>query len=106
MIRRPPRSTLFPYTTPFRSKTGLAAGKWEGSLERLRKDGRRFPARVVVTLRHDAKGKPTGFLLMSRDLSNELRYFDDRRRSRMFDSAIVGSPLAAVDFITNIQIGR
>src|SRR5258708_24696913 len=62
MIRRPPRSTLFPYTTPFRSKTALAAGKWEGSLERLRKDGRRFPARVVVTLRHDAKGKPTAFL--------------------------------------------
>src|SRR3712207_8838988 len=25
MIRRPPRSTLFPYTTLFRSRTGLAA---------------------------------------------------------------------------------
>src|SRR2546427_6787158 len=24
MIRRPPRSTLFPYTTLFRSKTGIA----------------------------------------------------------------------------------
>src|SRR6266581_6778064 len=28
MIRRPPRSTLFPYTTPFRSRrTGPAAGR-------------------------------------------------------------------------------
>src|SRR3712207_8201383 len=27
MIRRPPRSTLFPYTTLFRSKTTLLAGK-------------------------------------------------------------------------------
>src|SRR2546430_8237296 len=26
MIRRPPRSTLFPYTTLFRSKTALRAG--------------------------------------------------------------------------------
>src|SRR3989440_4811284 len=26
MIRRPPRSTLFPYTTLFRSQVGLAAG--------------------------------------------------------------------------------
>src|SRR3712207_7521505 len=26
MIRRPPRSTLFPYTTLFRSVTGLAVG--------------------------------------------------------------------------------
>src|SRR3712207_8198042 len=32
MIRRPPRSTLFPYTTLFRSATGgsaRAAGRWE-----------------------------------------------------------------------------
>src|SRR5256886_13650681 len=27
MIRRPPRSTLFPYTTLFRSRTGHPAGK-------------------------------------------------------------------------------
>src|SRR5256885_10476489 len=26
MIRRPPRSTLFPYTTPFRSRRGWPAG--------------------------------------------------------------------------------
>src|SRR3712207_7650055 len=28
MIRRPPRSTLFPYTTLFRSARALAAGPW------------------------------------------------------------------------------
>src|SRR2546422_8573169 len=28
MIRRPPRSTLFPYTTLFRSSTGLAITRW------------------------------------------------------------------------------
>src|SRR2546422_1697660 len=28
MIRRPPRSTLFPYTTLFRSLCGLNARKW------------------------------------------------------------------------------
>src|SRR2546426_8598875 len=27
MIRRPPRSTLFPYTTLFRSRTGAMAGR-------------------------------------------------------------------------------
>src|SRR3712207_7480432 len=27
MIRRPPRSTLFPYTTLFRSRSGLRAGR-------------------------------------------------------------------------------
>src|SRR2546427_8534418 len=28
MIRRPPRSTLFPYTTLFRSPSGIAVGGW------------------------------------------------------------------------------
>src|SRR2546430_12517968 len=31
MIRRPPRSTLFPYTTLFRSRTGLIMGSGGGS---------------------------------------------------------------------------
>src|SRR3712207_7296503 len=39
MIRRPPRSTLFPYTTLFRSKYGKAAlehlGAWEGVKAKL-----------------------------------------------------------------------
>src|SRR2546422_6349817 len=30
MIRRPPRSTLFPYTTLFRSRVEVAAGRLEG----------------------------------------------------------------------------
>src|SRR5260370_9796557 len=31
MIRRPPRSTLFPYTTLFRSKrTAVSCGTWDG----------------------------------------------------------------------------
>src|SRR5258707_11458004 len=30
MIRRPPRSTLFPYTTLFRSERGVAAGRKAG----------------------------------------------------------------------------
>src|SRR3712207_7151647 len=38
MIRRPPRSTLFPYTTLFRSRD-------EGDARRLRRRGRRDPPR-------------------------------------------------------------
>src|SRR6266852_8868555 len=34
----------------------LRDGSWEGVMERLRKDGRRFMARVVITPRHDAAG--------------------------------------------------
>src|SRR5256885_3022886 len=33
MIRRPPRSTLFPYTTLFRSKDGFASGVVDGQTQ-------------------------------------------------------------------------
>src|SRR2546430_15412292 len=39
MIRRPPRSTLFPYTTLFRSKTRLGDGLPETLSEWIRADG-------------------------------------------------------------------
>src|SRR2546422_3068590 len=32
MIRRPPRSTLFPYTTLFRSRVGSSASAWPASI--------------------------------------------------------------------------
>src|SRR2546427_10559914 len=35
MIRRPPRSTLFPYTTLFRSHAVLAAGVWSPQIRAL-----------------------------------------------------------------------
>ena len=54
-------------------QAALHQGKWEGTLERMRKNGERFSARVVITPRHDASGKPVGFLLMSKDISDELR---------------------------------
>src|SRR5438067_7296582 len=40
MIRRPPRSTLFPYTTLFRSRDPVAPGPHQSGLEGL---GRRRP---------------------------------------------------------------
>ena len=47
-------------------------GKWEGTVERVRKNGQRFKARVVVTPRRDAQGRIVGFLLISKDISHEM----------------------------------
>src|SRR3712207_8396315 len=60
MIRRPPRSTLFPYTTLFRSEE-------EGW--RLRKDGTTFWASVTITAVRDDDGRLTGFAKVTRDLT-------------------------------------
>jgi len=83
-------------------EAALRDGKWEGVIGRLRKDRRRFNARVVITPRRDADGNPIGFLLISKDVSNELRFVEQIRKAKLFDSAIVASAQDAVDFITNV----
>lgn len=47
-------------------------GKAEGRFERVRKDGTTFTASVVITRRNDAQGRPVGYLVISRDITNEL----------------------------------
>jgi len=54
-------------------RTALEKGKWEGTLSRQRKNGERFSARLVITPRCDPSGNPTGFLLISKDISDEIR---------------------------------
>ena len=80
----------------------LRNGKWEGVIGRVRKDGRRISARVVITPRRDTKGKPVGFLLISKDVSHEIRFAEEIRKTKLFDNAIVGNAQEAVDFIANI----
>lgn len=80
----------------------IQAGKWEGVIGRMRKDGRRINARVVITPRRDGEGKPVGFLLISKDISHELRFAEEIRKTKFFDNAIVGNAQEAVDFIANI----
>jgi diguanylate cyclase (GGDEF)-like protein/PAS domain S-box-containing protein len=50
----------------------LRDGKWEGTVRLLRKNGDLFKARVVLTPRLDASGTPAGFLLISKDIPNEI----------------------------------
>src|SRR5687768_17799310 len=45
MVRRPPRSTLFPYTTLFRSRGGLPADRERRHRERARRRAERHGAR-------------------------------------------------------------
>src|ERR1039457_5943917 len=67
MIRRPPRSTLFPYTTLFRSGEKGAGGSARGNLRRV-PGGTDAPARLLLDLNVDgavhsrAGGLRDGFL--------------------------------------------
>src|SRR3712207_3808773 len=66
MIRRPPRSTLFPYTTLFRSILGQRI-----EIEALRADGTEFPVELTVS-RIDVPG-PVMFTAHIRDLTDVRR---------------------------------
>jgi PAS domain S-box-containing protein len=44
-------------------------GIYSGETERIRKGGRRFPVRFVITLRYDDSGKPVGYTTVSRDIT-------------------------------------
>jgi PAS domain S-box-containing protein len=59
----------------------LRDGKWVGTLNRVRGNGERFTARVVVTPRWDGPEKPIGFLLISRDVSEEIRLTEELQAS-------------------------
>lgn len=84
------------------SEIALRNGKWEGLIKRVRKNGDRFTARVVLTPRRDAAGNAVGLLLISKDVSAELQFAEGVRKAKLFDRAIVGNAQDAVDFITNI----
>ena len=47
----------------------LRDGRWEGTIQRRRKNGEQFTARVVITPRLDSSRKPIGFLVISKDIS-------------------------------------
>ncbi|HEX6677863.1 MAG TPA: PAS domain S-box protein [Actinomycetes bacterium] len=63
-------------------QAALADGKWEGIVTRVRRDDSRFTARVVLTPRRDRDGEPVGLLLISKDISDEVRLTQELETER------------------------
>ena len=68
-------------------------GKWGGSATRVRKDGRQFVARSVLTTRSDCQGEHTGYLLISKDATRELPV---ARAEARFQALLESAPDAMV----------
>jgi len=62
-------------------KTARAEGRFEDEGWRLRKDGSRFWANVVITALRDASGELIGFSKITRDLTERRRHEEDIRHS-------------------------
>ena len=54
-------------------KIATGEGRWEGEGWRIRKDGSRFWANVVITAVHDEDGKLLGFTKVTRDITEQKR---------------------------------
>ena len=54
-------------------KVATWEGRWEGEGWRIRKDGSRFWASVVITALHDEDGKLLGFTKVTRDITEQKR---------------------------------
>jgi len=74
----------------------LRDGKWDGTIVRLRKNGQRFTARVVLTPRRDASGRPVGFLLISKDISNEVRLTEELQATQFYTRSLIESNIDAL----------
>ncbi len=61
-------------------ETARQTGKAQAVFQRVRNDGRRFTASVALTLRRDSSGAPIGYLLISKDITEQQRLEEQLRR--------------------------
>jgi PAS domain S-box-containing protein len=76
--------------------TGVALrdGKWEGRRSQTLKEGRSIVASVAITVHRDATGQPQGFLLICREISEQVRSME--RAEQKFRGLLESAPDAMV----------
>jgi PAS domain S-box-containing protein len=80
--------------------TAQEKGLAEDEFQRVRKDGSRFAASVVVTRRSDASGQPIGYLLMSHDISEKKQAEEQLRHASQYARSLIE---ASVDPLVTIS---
>ncbi|HXR35126.1 MAG TPA: response regulator [Candidatus Binataceae bacterium] len=61
-------------------KTALQTGKAEAVFQRVRDDGRRFTAAVALTLQRNSAGTPIGYVLISKDVTEQAHLAEQQLR--------------------------
>jgi PAS domain S-box-containing protein len=77
-------------------------GKWTGWITRVRKDGSEFTARVALSGRRGPDGKLVGFLLMSSDVTDEVRLTAELQRSQAYTRSVLESAPDAMVIVNNL----
>jgi len=74
-------------------KMAYGEGLAEGEFIRVRKDGTRFVASVVVTRRNDSDGNPIGYLLMSNDISEKKLADEQLQQASQYAGSLIEASL-------------
>ncbi|TLZ59606.1 MAG: PAS domain S-box protein, partial [Methanobacteriota archaeon] len=77
-------------------RTCLQKGKYDGVWKRRRKNGEVFTARLVMTLRRDAAGKPIGYLIISKDITEEEKLNQRLIESQEYNRGLIESNIDAL----------
>ena len=78
------------------TNAALREGRWEGMLTRVRRNGERFTARMVVTPRLDSTGRAVGFLIISKDISAQLRRGEDLKTAQALARTLIEANIDAM----------
>ncbi|HEV8595842.1 MAG TPA: PAS domain S-box protein, partial [Thermoplasmata archaeon] len=74
----------------------LEKGTYEGVWKRRRKAGEVFTARLVMTLRRDVSGKPIGYLIISKDITEEEKLNQKLVDSQEYNRGLIESNIDAL----------
>lgn len=74
----------------------LRENKWEGTLNQIRKNGQRFIARIVITPRRDSNNQTIGYLLISKDVSDEIRLTEEFQTTQFYTRSLIESNIDAL----------
>jgi PAS domain S-box-containing protein len=72
-------------------RTVVERSKYEGVIFRRRKNGERFPVRLIMTLLRDQQGESIGFLAVSKDITEENRLLTKLSASEEYNRGLIES---------------
>jgi PAS domain S-box-containing protein len=93
-------------------QTAATEGRWEDEGWRVRKDGTRFWASVVLTALHDADGQLVGFAKVTRDLTERRKAEEERaqllerERAAREAAEVALAQLRAIQAVTEVALAH
>lgn len=80
----------------------MVDGRFESKLVCVRRNGERFTARVVVTPRLDSTGCEAGFLIVSKDISLDVRIHEELKSARAYTRTLMETN---IDAMMTLELG-